>query len=132
MQVLWPEFTLSQYDRAGLDTIPSSSAKKPKIEREDTDAHDGLCITFSRFRVASAGRCRQHDLDIRIFLQGINEWANRKHLTDTDRLQPNTLFSCCEWFQAMKSTKAMLEALRIAAATPHPKNVVGERDQKPR
>ena len=68
---------LSQYDRIGLDTTPSSSAEKPKIEREDADTLDGLCVTFARFRVASAGRRRQHDLNIRIFLQGIDEWANR-------------------------------------------------------
>ena len=131
VQVLWPEFTLSQYDRIGLDTTPSSSAEKPKIEREDADTLDGLCVTFARFRVASAGRRRQHDLNIRIFLQGIDEWANREHLTHTNRLQPNALFTRCDWLQAMKSTKSMLEALRIAATTPHPKNVVGERDQKP-
>jgi hypothetical protein len=84
--VFWPEFTLSQYDCAGLDAIPSSSAKKPEIEREDTDTLDGLCVTFLRFRVASASGRRQHDLDILIFLQGIDEWTNCEHLTYTDCL----------------------------------------------
>ncbi len=129
--MFWPEFTLGKYDCTGLDTFPSSSAKKPKIEREDTDTLDGFRVTFSRFRVASAGRRRQHDLDIRIFLQCIDEWTNCEYLTHTDRLQPNALFPRRDWLQAMEPTKAMLEAPRIAAASPHPKNVVGERDQKP-
>jgi hypothetical protein len=95
--VFWPEFTLSQYDRTGLDTIPSSAAKKPKIEREDADTLDGFRVTLSCFRVTSAGRRRQHDLDIRIFLQCIDEWTNREYLTHTDRLQPNALFPRRDW-----------------------------------